>query len=1494
MKVAGILIFIFIKMKLTLPQQDVYFEQLMYPDDPIYNIGAKISINGDISYEVLNQAYISLINQHDTYRSIINQSEEQVVIHTLEKHDTFLEYMDFSLGHNPDAEANEFMQQRFEVSIKLDAKELLHKFIMIKVSQTHHYLFSVYHHIITDGWGTSLMFQRLVKNYNEILVFGEVISSYPYTYKDFALDDEAYFSSEEYENDKNYWSNRFKQLPEQLLEKIGNTGKSNESRRKEIIIKRSVYNQLEQVSKDLGCTTFHVILGALYLYFGRKHQNTDFTIGLPVLNRGKAVFKKTVGLFMGISPLRIQFNPEDNFEELIKNIRQQLRQDYRHQRFPLGKLIKELGLFHEDQRLFNITLSYEKQNYADHFINTETKVIPLSHHSERVALAIYIREFDQLEDVKIDFDYNINYFHKTDIARVVAHFKTLLLEIIESAKKTLSDYQYITEPEKEDLLEKFNATQFDYAAEATLLDVFKKQAERTPDKIALRDEQKEFTYHELDLLSDTIAFHLQKNGNKEEPAPIAVLMHRSANLVVTLLSVLKSGNAYIPLDPSFPKDRLEYIMDHSEVQQIISTQKLKTSIGLNRQITDIDEVFNQIADLERAELNNSSSAATAYIIYTSGSTGNPKGVAISHQSLLNFLISIQHKPKIEEKDYLFSVTTQSFDISILEFFAPLIAGATVYIASDELLADPLAIVTALDELKPTIIQATPSFYQMLYNAGWKGNKALKILCGGDLLSETLSQKLRETNAELWNMYGPTETTIWSSCKKITQPNEASNIGKPIHNTTLYILDEYRQLLPVGSAGTLYIGGDGLAQGYFKNQELTDEKFIQSPFDQDKKIYNTGDLGRWNEKGEIEFLGRNDNQVKIRGYRIELGEIETKLNQLSNVKNSVVVAQKTKEQEALLIAYLILENEEFNPAVIINKLREELPEYMVPHAIMQVNEFPLTPNKKIDRKALSLREISTAKTTVSTEKPVTAIEINLHDFYKEVLGIKGEIDLTDNFFALGGHSLNAVKLINRINEQLYYRITLKDVFDYPTIQTLSKYLQSKETVQNIGIEPAEETQFYAVTPSQYSIWLASQQEEKSIAYNMSAVFKIQGKINKPVLDQVFQEIQKKYESLRTNFMEERGIPYQKIKPQETADILIPEFFYEENETKEALEEYINKAFDLEKDPLLRVALFHPNKGHSYLVFATHHIIMDGWSLEILITEFVNKYRAGEEHNKPHDYQLKFQFKDYAIWHQRELKSTYQKNLDFWNSYLSGYDWDNNISFDKEPVTEKHSGANYHFLYESVNTPELNAFVREHHISLHTLLAGVFNMLVYKMYGNDDFCLGTVNSGRTHAELHNQLGMFVKTLPLRTRINSEHTILEILHQAHQNLLQIDEHQDIPDTIQNKVRLDALFVLQNPSFDYRNIVVNEHLHLQTIPVNESYSRLPFLITLIVNEENLSGNISYNTQNYTIETIELIQLKYEKLLTEVIKNSETPLKLIDIELPFEKEKTIEIGLNF
>jgi amino acid adenylation domain-containing protein len=1478
-------------MLLTLPQQDIYYEQLLYPGEPIYNIGAKIAINGTIVYEILNKAYVALIDQHDAYRSILVEEQAGVSIKICAEHDSILNFIDFSPELDPDAAANRYMQATFTKAFDLHAGKLLHKFVLIKVSDTFHYLFSMYHHIITDGWGTSLMFQRWVKNYNELTTDGVLTPGEVYTYSNFVEDDATYRLSKEFDENRLYWKNRFMHLPERIFPKIDQRINVNKSSRKELIVPRIIYDQLELMAGNLKCTTFHVILALLYMYFGRRYQNKDFGIGLPVLNRSKAAFKKTVGLFMGVTALRMQFSFDDTFEELVYSIKQQLRQDYRHQRFPLGKLIQELGAFAEKDRLFNITLSYEKQNYAEQFIDTKTRVIPLTHGAERVALAIYIREFDASEDVKIDFDYHINYFDDGTIAAIVNHFQYLLQQVCSDPKKKLQQYDYFTPEEKNQLLYTFNQTQWEYPRNSTLLTFFNKQVKDSGEQVAVFDDVTTYTYQELETLTDRIAMRLLTFPKIKERVPVAVLMPRSANLVAALLGVLKAGAAYIPLDPDFPQERLKYIVNHSQAACIVGTKEHQDALGANVNFICIDDLIAGWQAVHKDTLPAVKPSDTAYIIYTSGSTGMPKGVAIGHQSLINFLLSMQQKPGLTGKDTFFSVTTQSFDISILEFFAPLISGAKLYVAAKQIQEDPDVMIARLKAIAPSMIQATPGFYQLLYNVGWKGNKTLSVLCGGDLLSASLAEKLLDSCAEVWNMYGPTETTIWSSIKRVLIPEDASCIGSPIHNTTFYILDEYLQPLPIGCPGAIYIGGEGLAKGYYKNETLTAEKFIENPFHPKEKMYETGDMGQWTKEGEIHFLGRNDQQVKIRGYRIELGEIETKLNQLPFVKSSVVIAKKKTEQQAFLIAYVILDQEVSDLTIFTKALQKELPEYMIPYSIIPVAAYPLTPNNKIDRKALASREVELLQSVSVYAEPRTALEVELCGLFEQALERNGKIGVTDNFFSLGGHSLNAMKVVNQIQKQMYYQVSLKDVFNYPTVQLLANQLYEQGPVAPKGIEPTASKPYYPLSPAQYAIWLAAQQNNKrSAAYNVFVVYEITGELDPARLQYAFTYLLNKYEALRTNFIEQEGFVYQKVTPAAEVIFQIDKFTISEDQKHSTTQEYVNKLFNLENDLLLRVGLFKTEQS-CLLAFSSHHIILDGWSMGLLIGEITQYYQMPSSQNQL----LPFQFRDYVDWLQKTTLERKERNERFWKNYLQDYHWKNSIPAVPGAHGDEYLAGEYNFVWGQELFDSLRTVAHRQSSTVHTFLLTAFLSLLYKVYDESDLCIGTINSGRTIADLHNQVGMFVKTLPLRTKFKPQQPFSAQLKAVHTDLLEIDAYQDFPESSYATLAFDILFVLQPPEFNYDHITVNDNINFRLYPTTSSYTRVPLLVNFIEAKQGLRCVVNYSTGSYDKETIELLFLRYETLLNQLLTHhTDTTLENLDIKLAFEKEQTIEIDFSF
>ena len=649
----------------------------------------------------------------------------------------------------------------------------------------------------------------------------------------------------------------------------------------------------------------------------------------------------------------------------------------------------------------------------------------------------------KISESGVDVLYNSTVYETTLLEDLLRHYKHLIAVILENQQSPLERLSYLTAEESEEILRGFNQTRSSYPKK-TIVDLFEAQVLNDADKVAVFDVNHAITYQELNHKVERVASFLQ-NALGSEKTAIGVLMSRSAELPAILLGILKSGNAYIPIDPNLPPDRIQYILKHSETKLVIANQGIDFTGALEgMEIIQTDTIWKNTYNLV---ITNPLPSDTAYIIYTSGSTGKPKGVEVGHESLLNFSYSIQKQPGVHASDIFYAVTTYSFDISILEFFVPLISGATLYIAKEEILSDSYAVISDLEKIKPTIIQATPSFYQLLFELNWKGNKQLKVLCGGDALSKALAEKLVHHTKEVWNMYGPTETTIWSTINKVTKDSHPRSIGKPINNTSIYILDQHLNVLPKGVSGKLFIGGDGLAKGYFKNTSLTNERFIKNPFEEGQKIYDTGDVARWLPNGEIEFLGRNDFQVKIRGYRIELEEIQKVLLQFSESILQATITLREKNGDKSLVAYYTTQS-----GASINKnelkafMENKLPYYMIPGFFKEIDAMPLNVNGKIDRKALpEINEEDMMKSDYV--QPRSEMEEEIISIIKDTLGDQiQQIGIMDNFFDLGLDSLMSVKVLYKINTR--FGLTLKplDLFQYPNVQSLvDNLLQNKNEV-----------------------------------------------------------------------------------------------------------------------------------------------------------------------------------------------------------------------------------------------------------------------------------------------------------------------------------------------------------------------------------------------------------------------------------------------------------------
>ncbi|HCI82956.1 MAG TPA: non-ribosomal peptide synthetase, partial [Ktedonobacter sp.] len=609
---------------------------------------------------------------------------------------------------------------------------------------------------------------------------------------------------------------------------------------------------------------------------------------------------------------------------------------------------------------------------------------------------------------------------------------------------------HLTDTERAQILVEWNATTMPYSENVSLPQLIEEQVARTPDAVALMYENTQFTYRELNARANQLACYLRQLGVGPEVL-VGVCIERSLELVVALLGILKAGGAYVPLDPAYPAERIAFMLSDAQVPVLITQQHLLERLPAHQaHVVCMDTDASLLAQQNDANLMHITSAGNvAYVIYTSGSTGRPKGVQVLQGSLVNLLLSMRHQPGLTAEDRLLAITTFSFDIAALELFLPLIVGASVIIASQDVVKNGAALLDVLNRSDVTVMQATPVTWQMLLAAGWQGSSRLKVLTGGEALSLSLARQLLARAASVWNLYGPTETTIYSSGCRIEQTDTVIPIGRPIANTTMYILDEHLQPVPIGVAGELYIGGDGLARGYLHRPELTSEKFIQHPFERDAhaRLYKTGDLARYLPDGRIQCLGRIDSQVKIRGFRIELGEIEAQLVFHLQVRQCVVVARDNGAGDKQLVAYVVLrEKQDTTDNTTGTELRElvqkALPDYMMPSAFVELDALPQTPNGKVDRLALPAPETARQLVDKPFVAPTTLGQLQLQHIWEELLDVR-PIGVHDNFFHIGGHSLLAAKLVERIEQESGKRISLATLFAAPTIEQLVLAMQTEE-------------------------------------------------------------------------------------------------------------------------------------------------------------------------------------------------------------------------------------------------------------------------------------------------------------------------------------------------------------------------------------------------------------------------------------------------------------------
>ena len=1014
---------------LTYPQKSIWYTEQAFKDTPISNITGTVILKDKVDVRLLSQAINIFVKRNDSFRlkfCIENQKVQQYV-------EPYSQFPIEVVNVRSDNDLHRLEQKNASTVFNIFFSYLF-TFKIIRFKDGHGGFIINMHHLISDAWSAGLGGSEIIKIYSR-LVNKESLDdiSYP-SYVEYIAAEHTYLSSTRHSKDKEFWNNVFETVPEvaTIPYQIAETNNTSNgiSKRKQISVSKDLIDKINVFCKSSNISMFDFFMGIYSIYIGRTSGLDEFVIGTPILNRSNIKEKHTSGMFINTIPLKISLKEQPSFIDLVKNISHDLFDVFKHQKYQYLSIIENLRKKDNTiPNLYNILISY--QNIRSTAQNTEAPFsidwIPNGYIADDIQIHIY--DMNNTGALNIAYDYQTSKYSETEINNINSRILNIVEQVLQNSALKSSEIDIITLDEKQKIIYTFNDTAMEYPKDMMLSQLFEKQVEKTPDNIALVFNDQQLTYKELNKKANSLANHLRKNGI-DRGSIVGIMTKRSFEMIIGILAVLKAGGTYIPIDPEYPQDRVEYMLTNSKASLLLTQRDLKDKVSFNHKLF-IDLTIADIYKKCSSNLPNINQPDDlAYIIFTSGSTGLPKGVMLKNRNIVNFINSVFKTLNFNSKQTIISITTISFDIFVLESLLPLLNGMKVVIASELAQTDAQAFGELCNKYNVDIIQTTPSRMQaFLFNEDMATFiKSVKyLLIGGEPFPPQLLKKLNTIyNGKIYNMYGPTETAVWSSIKDLTNTNKIT-IGTPIGNTQMYILDKFKMPLPVGIPGDLYISGDGVCKGYLHKADLTSQMFTPNPFVKGLTMYKTGDFCKLLPNGEISYLERIDNQVKIRGLRIELGEIEFCIASYPDINKCVVVVN----DDAKLIAYFTA-NKTINPNDLKVFLQQKLPAYFIPNLFMQVDKFKMTPNGKVDRKSLAKVKVSTS---TEYEAPSNGVQKKLVKIFQKVLGLN-KVGINDNFFDIGGDSLAAIKLqIEAFNAGV--NISYKDIFNYPTVKALSK-------------------------------------------------------------------------------------------------------------------------------------------------------------------------------------------------------------------------------------------------------------------------------------------------------------------------------------------------------------------------------------------------------------------------------------------------------------------------
>ncbi|MEH2221574.1 non-ribosomal peptide synthase/polyketide synthase [Nostoc sp.] len=1534
------------ELPLSYAQQRLWFLDQLNPNSAFYNLLIALRLVGTLNVATLEQSLIEILHRHEALRTnfaIVDGKPTQIIqtqtnwtVSVVDlQHLTTLALSEVEVSEQKRA-SQQLAQQQAIQPFELATQPLVRATLVV-LNETEHLLLVCMHHIVSDGWSMGVFVQELAALYNAYS-HGQPtpLEPLPIQYADFALWQRQWFQGDVLQSQLSYWQKQLKDAPALLSLPTDRPRPSVQTfagAYQHFALSEELTTKLTKLSQQQGCTLFMTLLAAYDTLLYRYTGVADILIGSPIANRNRGEIEALIGFFVNTLVMRTDLSGNPSFSELLTRVREMALGAYAHQDLPFEMLVEALqperNLSHTP--LFQVM--FVLQNVPMSQVDlTGLTVNPLLVESATAKFDLTLAMENTAAGLAGVLEYNTDLFDSSTIERMADHFVTLLEAIVANPQQRISQLPMLTAVEQQLLID-WNDTRVDYPSDKCIHQLFEEQVKRTPDAVAVVFENEQLTYYELNSRANQLAHYLRTLGVGANEL-VGICVERSLEMVVGLLGILKAGGAYLPLDPEYPTERLHFILQDAQVQVLLTQHSLIEKLPANQTNLVCLDTDAQVISLSSQENLITASQANnlAYVIYTSGSTGQPKGVLVNHHALLNLVFWHQRTFEITALDKATQVASTAFDAAVWELWPYLTAGASIYLLKPGIIASPLDLQDWLQNQNITISFLPTPVAEQLLSLEWRENTALRtLLTGGDKLHRYPSSLLP---FQVVNNYGPTENTVVTTSGIVIDDgldnNISPSIGRPIANTQIYILDEYLQPVPVGVPGELHIGGASLAQGYLNRSELTQDKFIPNPFqeaavrlhspDGGSKLYKTGDLGRYLPDGNIEYLGRIDNQVKIRGFRIELGEIEALLNQNSDVQASCVIAREDIPTEKRLVAYVAPHQ---HSTLAISELRHylkaKLPPYMMPQAFVILEAMPLTPNGKVDRRALPAPDLH-HQLKDKYVAPRTPVEELLAQIWATVLKVE-QVGIYDNFFELGGHSLLATQLISRIRSNFQVELPLRELFASATVaelaQSIQELQQQKLQLTAPPILPRSRDAELPLSYSQTRLWFLDQFDPNSAFYNIPIALRLVGSLKVAALEQSLQEIIHRHEALRTNFITVDGKPSQIIQTETNWTVSVVDWKHlspteQEIAAQQLAQQQAIQPFELATQALVRATLVMLSETEHILLMCMHHIVSDGWSMGVFVQELAALYSAYSQGQTSGLAPLPIQYADFAIWQRQWLQGDIlQKQLSYWEKQLADAPALLSLPTDRpRPAVQTFAGATQQFELSIELTSKLTKLSQEQGVTLFMTLLAAFDTLLYRYTEQEDILVGTPIANRNRGEIEGLIGFFVNTLVLRTDLSGNPSFSELLNRVRQMAMEAYSHQDLPfemlvETLQPERDLSHAplfqvdFLLQN---DPLSEVELAGLNITSLPIESATAKFDLTLAMAIAPTSAEAEASptttlstgigmvgvweYNTDLFDASTIARMAGHFVTLLEAIVENPQQQISQLPMLTAVEQQQ--------